>query len=112
MGLHKSNDEIDASWLKMLGTFRPLWKDRLEQLVVDFFRLIGSSEDQPRGQVIIGFIHAFLVSIFTTRKLSLTQHIDSIFEQTALTFMIHPFLGWKPALAMISHVMRTSKNIS
>jgi hypothetical protein len=111
MRLHKSNDEIDASRLKTLGNFWPLWKDGLEQMVVDF-RLIGSSEDQPKGQVIIAFIHAFLVSIFTTRKLSLTQHIDSVFEQTALAFMIHPFLGWKPASAMISHVMRTSKNIS
>jgi hypothetical protein len=112
MRLHESKDEIDAKRLKTLGTFYPLWKDGLERMVVDFFQLIGSSEGWPRGQAIIAFIHAFLVSVFTTRKLSLTQKVDSVLEQAVLAFMIHPSLGWKPASAMISHVMHTTKNIS
>jgi hypothetical protein len=112
MRLHESKDEIDAKRLKTLGTFYPLWKDGLERMVVDFFQLIGSSEGWLRGQAIIAFVHAFLVSVFTTRKLSLTQKVDSVLEQAVLAFMIHPSLGWKPALAMISHVMHTTKNIS
>jgi hypothetical protein len=45
-------------------------------------------------------------------KLSLTESIDSVLEQTALAFMIHPSHGCKPPLAMISCVTRTTKNIS
>jgi len=112
MRLQESKDEIDVERLKMLGKLCPLWKDGLQDIVADFLRSIASSEDGLGGNVVIRFIHAFLVQVFTTGGLSPTENIDSVLEQTALAFMIHPTHGWKPPSAMISHIMRTTKNIS
>jgi hypothetical protein len=112
MHLHKSEDEIDVERRKLLGKFCPLWKDGLQGIVADFLSSIASSDEGLGRKVAIGFIHAFLVPVFATVKLSPTESVDSILEQTALAFMINPSHGWKPPSAMISHIMRTTKNIA